>query len=160
VGGPEADGVVLAAVDAAYGSHPVLRGVSLEAPSGLVTGLIGPNGSGKTTIIRVASRGLRPTSGEVRIHGTDPYALTAREVARLVAVVPQEVVPAFEYSVHEMVSMGRSPYRRPWGRGGEHDWPAVREAMGRTGLLHLASRSMGELSGGEGQRVVLSPAPA
>ncbi len=158
--GPDRDGLVLAGVDASYGPRPVLRTVSLQAPAGLVTGLIGPNGSGKTTIIRVASRGLRPISGEVRIRGVDPYALTAREAARLVAVVPQEVAPAFEYTVHEMVSMGRSAYRRPWAGGVERDRPAIREAMGRTGVLHLAFRSIGELSGGERQRVILAQALA
>jgi iron complex transport system ATP-binding protein len=132
--------------------------VTLEAAPGEVVGLIGPNGSGKTTLLRVASRGLRPRHGEVRVHGLDPYALSAREAARLIAVVPQELSLVFDYSVLEMVLMGRSPYRSSWGRG--DDWGQVRRAMAASNVQHLAERGMGELSGGERQRVILAQALA
>jgi len=99
VRGPEQEeagrGLALGGVTVGYGSRVVLRDVSLVARPGEVTGLIGANGSGKTTLVRVASRGLRPSTGTVRVNGLDPYALSARGAARLVAVVPQEVVPAF-----------------------------------------------------------------
>ena len=151
-------GLALQSVTASYAARRVLHEVSLEAAPGEIVGLIGPNGSGKTTLVRVASRGLRPDHGEVRVQGLDPYALSARQAARLVAVVPQEVTPAFDYSVLEMALMGRSPYHSSWGRG--DDWAQVRRAMASANVQHLAERGMGELSGGERQRAILAQALA
>jgi iron complex transport system ATP-binding protein len=145
---------------AGYPGRPVLRGVSLAAPAGRITGLIGPNGSGKTTIVRVASRGLRPESGAVRVDGVDPYQLPVRQAARLTAVVPQDLAVLFAYSVEEMVLMGRSPYLRAWGGGGPEDWRLAREAMAAAGVEELADRAVDRLSGGERQRVVLAQALA
>jgi cobalamin transport system ATP-binding protein len=163
-GRPGADGdhlgLVMRGVSAGYGTRSVVHGVSLEARPGEITGLIGPNGSGKTTLVRVASRGLRPTGGEVRLRGFDPYAVSAREAARLVAVVPQELTPAFEYSVLEIVLMGRSPYRSFWGGGNGGDWAQARRAMAVANVQHMAERGMGELSGGERQRTILAQALA
>jgi cobalamin transport system ATP-binding protein len=155
---PESDGVVLRAVSAGYGDAIVLRDVSIAVAAGSITGLIGPNGSGKTTLVRVASRGLRPRRGSVRVCGIDPYAASARQVAKLVAVVPQDVAPAFSYSVLEMVMMGRSPYLTAWGGGRAEDWAQVRRAMAAANVQHLAERSLADLSGGERQRVVLAQA--
>jgi iron complex transport system ATP-binding protein len=125
-----------------------------------VTGLIGPNGSGKTTLIRVAARGLSPRAGTVRVGGVDPYRTSARRAARLVAVVPQEMAPAFSYSVLEMVLMGRSPYLSAWGGGRPEDWAQARRALAAANVQHVADRPMDELSGGERQRVVLAQALA
>jgi iron complex transport system ATP-binding protein len=146
---------------AGYGVlRPVLHGVSVEVAPGELVGLIGPNGSGKTTLVRVASRALAPTGGSVRVQGQDPYRLSARQAARLVAVVPQEVTPAFSYSVLEVVAMGRAPYRSAWGAAGPDDWAHVRRALGAANVQHLADRPLEELSGGERQRVVLAQALA
>lgn len=145
-------------VTCGYGATTVLRGVSLHVDAGEVVGLVGPNGSGKTTLVRVASRALRPARGAVRVGGADPYALAAREAARLVAVVPQDLVPAFSFTVLEMVLMGRTPYLSSLGGGGEEDWARARAAMVATGVQHLADRSIDELSGGERRRVVLAQA--
>src|SRR5207249_2083107 len=122
-------GLILEGVTAGYGSVPVLEGLDLEARPGEVTGLIGPNGSGKTTLIRVAARGLAPRAGAVRVAGVDPYRISAKQAARLVAVVPQEMAPAFSYSVLEMVLMGRSPHLSGWGGGRPEDWAQARWAM-------------------------------
>ena len=157
--GPE-HGVRLQDVVAGYPGRPVLRGVTLDAPVGRVTGLIGPNGSGKTTVVRVASRGLPPDSGTVRVGGVDPYVLPARRAARLTAVVPQDQAVLFAYSVEEMVLMGRSPYLRAWGGGGAEDWRLARQAMAAAGVDELAGRAVDRLSGGERQRVVLAQALA
>jgi len=153
-------GLVLEGVTAGYGGRPVLEGVSMEVRPGQVTGLIGPNGSGKTTLVRVAARGLRPRSGSVRVFGVDPYGVSARRAARLVAVVPQETTPAFSYSVLEMVLMGRSPYLSAWRSGNEEDWLHTRRAMEAANVQHLADRPLEELSGGERQRVLLAQALA
>lgn len=147
-------------VTAGYGGANALRDVSLRVRAGEVVGLVGPNGSGKTTLVRVASRALRPSIGTVRVAGSDPYGVTARAAARLVAVVPQDVQPAFAFSVLEMVLMGRTPYLSPWGGGRPVDWEKAREAMTHTQIHHLADRPVGELSGGERRRVILAQALA
>ncbi|MBI4259786.1 MAG: ABC transporter ATP-binding protein, partial [Actinobacteria bacterium] len=147
-------------VVAGYGRAEVLRGVSLEVRAGEVVGLVGPNGSGKTTIVRAASRAVRPSSGQILVQGRDVHALPGRTAARLVSVVPQDLAAVFPFTVLEMVLMGRSPYRRPWGRGSADDWARVRAAMEVAHVQHLADRPIGELSGGERQRVVLAQALA
>lgn len=153
-------GLVMEGVTAGYARAPVLRDVDLWVRPGEVVGLVGPNGSGKTTLVRVASRALRPSSGRVRVQGRNPYRIGAREAARLVAVVPQDVTPAFSFSVLEMVLMGRTPHQPAWGGGRAEDWAAARAAMAATQVRHLADRPIEELSGGERRRVVLAQALA
>jgi ABC-type cobalamin/Fe3+-siderophores transport system ATPase subunit len=155
-----ADGLSLQEVTAGYGSRTALRDATFDVHSGEVVGLVGPNGSGKTTAVRVASRSLRPRSGRVLLAGEDPYAISARRAAQLVAVVPQEVAPTFEFTAHEVVLMGRTPYLSTFGGGGPEDARLVREAMDVAGIEGLADRPLGELSGGEKQRVVLAQALA
>ncbi len=156
--GPEP--LTLWSVTAGYGSRRALDAVTVSVGEGEVVGLVGPNGSGKTTLVRVASRGLRPWSGDVRLAGRDPYAMRAREAARLVAVVPQELAPAFPFTVWETVLLGRAPYQSPWGRGSPDDWAQARRAMELAGVHGLADRPLDQLSGGEKQRVVLAQALA
>jgi iron complex transport system ATP-binding protein len=158
VSGP--DRLVLEGVTAGYGARVALRGVSLSVAAGEVVGLIGPNGSGKTTAVRVVSRALRPSKGRVLIDGQDPYRLRGRQAARLVAVVPQEAPATFEFTALEVVLMGRSPYLSPLGGGRPEDYRSVRRAMEVAGIHHLADRTLAELSGGEKQRVVLAQALA
>ncbi len=153
-------GLVLERVTAGYGPSPVVREVDLRVRPGEVVGLVGPNGSGKTTLVRVASRALRPSTGDVRVGGRDLDHLGAREAARLVAVVPQDVQPAFSYTALELVLMGRTPYLSAWGGGGPEDWARVRAAMAATNVQHLADRPVDELSGGERRLVVLAQALA
>jgi iron complex transport system ATP-binding protein len=150
----------IGAVTAGYDGRRVIQEVSLSVGAGEVVGLIGPNGSGKTTLVRVASRALRPMSGGVRVAGRDPYAIPARQAARLVAVVPQELAPTFSFTALEVVLMGRSPYLSPWGGGGPADYRKAREAMEAAAVHHLADRPLEELSGGEKQGVVLAQALA
>jgi len=157
---PGEPALVLDSVTAGYGDLVVLRDVRLEVGPGEVVGLVGPNGSGKTTLVRVASRALRPRSGSVLLAGRDPYAISAREAARLAAVVPQDVAPAFSFTALEMVLMGRTPYLSPWGGGRPEDWALARDAMVATSVQHVADRWIEELSGGERRRVVLAQALA
>lgn len=123
-------------------------------------GLVGPNGSGKTTLVRVASRTLRPLYGHILLGGRDPFSMPAKQVARLVAVVPQEVAPAFSFTALEIVLMGRSPYRTAWGGDDQTDYDRVRRAMATVLVAHLSERPLEELSGGEKQRVILAQALA
>ena len=157
---PPHEGLRFSGVTASYGGPPVLRAVTLSAMPGELTGLVGPNGSGKTSLARVASRLLRPSSGSVTVEGVDPYSVSSRRAARLVAVVPQEVAPAFSYSVLEFVSMGRAPYLSPWGSGTAEDWRKVRASMAAADVSDLADRRLEDLSGGERQRVILAQALA
>jgi iron complex transport system ATP-binding protein len=150
----------LRGVTAGYTGDPVLRSVSIAVREGEVVGLVGPNGSGKTTVVRAASRALRPAAGRITVRGKDLYSIGAREAARLVAVVPQDVLPAFSFTALELVLMGRSPYLSPWGGGGPEDWARARAAMAATRIQHLADRPVDELSGGERRRVVLAQALA
>lgn len=153
-------GLVMEGVTAGYAGAPVVRDVGLRVRSGEVVGLVGPNGSGKTTLVRVASRALRPRSGRVSVNGVDPYRAVSREAARLVAVVPQDVTPAFAFTVLEMVLMGRTPHQPAWGGGGPEDWARARAAMAATQVHHLADRPIDELSGGERRRAILAQALA
>jgi len=150
----------LEGVTAGYGRRLALRAVDLSVGAGEVVGLIGPNGSGKTTLVRVASRTLRPSAGSVRVAGRDPYEVPARAAARLVAVVPQEVAPAFDYSVLEVILMGREAYATSWRRSGAQDLVRAREAAETARVHHLTDRPLDGLSGGERQRVLLAQALA
>jgi iron complex transport system ATP-binding protein len=154
------EGLALEGVTAAYGSRVALRDASFVVRPGEVVGLVGPNGSGKTTAVRVASRSLRPRAGRVMVAGEDPYSVPARKAARLSAVVPQEIVPTFEFTAREVVLMGRTPYLSTFGGGGAEDHRRVREAMTAAGIENLGDRPLGELSGGEKQRVILAQALA
>jgi iron complex transport system ATP-binding protein len=157
---PGPDLLVLDEVSAGYGARPALREVELRVRAGEVVGLIGPNGSGKTSAIRVASRTLRPDAGTVLVDGRDPYGMRSREAARLVAVVPQEVAATFAFTALEVVLMGRSPYLSALGGGSPEDYRRAREAMEVAGVHHLGDRPIDELSGGEKQRVLLAQALA
>src|SRR5512142_958318 len=143
-----------------YGARRVLRDVSLEVPRGQVTALIGPNGSGKSTLIRAVSGVIPVQGGSVTVDGRALSELSTMERARYLAVVPQarNMPPAF--SVYESVLLGRTPYLGWLGRAGEHDHERVRYALQRTQMMPLADRMVGELSGGEQQRVLLARALA
>jgi iron complex transport system ATP-binding protein len=156
----EPDGLLAEEVSAGYGRLDAVREVTVGVGPGEIVGLIGPNGSGKTTLVRVASRTLRPHAGRVVAASRDLYDLPARDAARLVAVVPQELSPTFGFTVLEIVLMGRAPYSSPWGGGGPDDYRQARDAMEVAGVQHLADRPITDLSGGEKQRTVLAQALA
>jgi len=158
---------MLQAIDVsfAYGRRqdrvvPVLDGVSLDATRGTIVGLLGPNGSGKTTLLRLLSGVLQPASGRVLIDGRPIGQLTRRDVARRVAVVPQETRSTFDFSVIDMVLMGRYPHLEPFELEGAADQAIARDALAATGTAALAPRSFSTLSGGEKQRVVIASALA
>ena len=137
-----------------------LRDVSVCIDRGSLTGLIGPNGCGKTTLLKVLSGVLVPDSGSVSLDGRALTTMSRRHVARRIAVVPQETYPAFEYTVLEMALMGRHPYLGPFQLEGPSDLAIASDALAATGTSHLAERSYMSLSGGEKQRVVIASALA
>ena len=144
----------------APGAPLVVDGVSLHLTSGAFVGILGPNGSGKTTLLRLLSGTRRPTAGRVLLGERPLSTLSRREVARKVAVVPQETELAFEYRAIELVLMGRHAHLSPFAMEGPDDLRIAREAMAATGTAHLADRLFHELSGGEKQRVVIASALA
>jgi len=137
-----------------------LNDVSLTIPAGSLTGLLGPNGCGKTTLLKLLSGVLRPQTGRVMLGDRALTSMTRRELARHVASVPQETHPAFDYSVMEMVLMGRHPHLSAFQLEGPADFGIAREALDATGTRHLADRNYMTLSGGEKQRVVIASALA
>jgi iron complex transport system ATP-binding protein len=144
----------------AYRTTPVLRGVTVEVGHGDFLGLLGPNGSGKTTLLKVLAGMLRPDRGEVRLHGRVLSTLPRRDIARQLAVVPQETHLAFEYSVLEMVLMGRHPHLGTFEFEGARDLAVARDALAATGTSALEDRPFTTLSGGEKQRVIIASALA
>jgi len=143
-----------------YRERQVLDGISLDVARGERFGVLGPTGSGKSTLVRILSRVLRPTSGRVTLQGRDLQSYSARDLARRVAVVPQETALDFPFTVLEVVLMGRSPHLGGFGFEGDRDVEAAERALARTGVGDLAGRFFHELSGGEKQRVVIARALA
>lgn len=144
----------------ASGGSFALHDVTVAIPRGSLTGILGPNGCGKTTLLKLLSGVLRPGSGSISLGGRDVTRIPARELARHVAVVPQETHPAFDYTVIEMVLMGRHPHLRAFQLEGPADLAIARDALLATGTHHLADRLYMSLSGGEKQRVVIASALA
>jgi iron complex transport system ATP-binding protein len=136
----------------------VLHEVSLSIPRGGLVGILGPNGSGKTTLLRLLSGTRRPLSGRVLLDGRSLDRYSRREIARRIAVVPQETELAFEYTVLEIVLMGRHPHLGLFELEGPADIAIARDMLQATGTAALENRPFSTLSGGEKQRVVIAAA--
>ncbi len=144
-----------------HGGLPlVVDGVTLDIHQGDLVGILGPNGSGKTTLLRMLSGTRPPSSGQVFLDGRPLTRLGRRAIARRIAVVPQETELAFEYSVLEMVLMGRHAHLGVFEVEGPADCALAREALAATGTSDLEDRLFHTLSGGEKQRVVIAAALA
>jgi iron complex transport system ATP-binding protein len=146
--------------DISVNSSHILKGISLQVRTGELTGIIGPNGSGKSTLLRTMAGVLKPSSGSVCLEGREVSGIRGRELARRLAVVPQEIPIAFEYSVLEIVLMGRTPHLGRFEIEKASDLQIAVRALERAGLAHLADRKVGTLSGGERQRVMIARALA
>lgn len=138
----------------------MLHGITLSIARGAVVGILGPNGSGKTTLLRVLSGGLHPSSGRVTLDGVPLAGIPRRQLARRVAVVPQEIHPVFDYTVLDLALMGRYAHLGAFGFESPDDVQAVRMALAVTGTSDLEDRPFDTLSGGEKQRVVIASALA
>ena len=152
--------LTIEALTVSYGKRLVLTEVSLEVNSGEVVALIGPNGAGKSTLLRAVSGIIPAQGGKVRMNGEDLLARTAMQRARCLAVVPQAVSMPPAFTVWETVLMGRTPYLNFLGQVSTKDEEIARLALDRVDALELAERRVGELSGGEQQRVLLARALA
>jgi len=142
--------------DASY----VLRDIDLDVRAGERLAILGPNGAGKSTVLRLLAGTLSPDSGKVLLDGADISSLRGTERARRLAFVPQETRVAFDFTVLEIVLMGRSPRLGLLGIEGAHDVEIARQALELTGTAHLAERPISRLSSGERQRVLLARALA
>ena len=140
--------------------RPVLHGVTVQAARGAALGIIGPNGSGKSTLLKLLGGTLRPDRGHVTLDGAPMSTLGRRAIARKIAVVPQDTHVAFEYTVLEIVLMGRHAHLGAFELEGPADITAARDALASTGVQDLESRPFSTLSGGERQRVILASALA
>ena len=145
---------------ASYGDREVLRGLDLEAAQGTLTALAGPNGVGKSTLLRLIAGALRPARGSVAVMGRDITGLGGRERARLVAMVPQNPELPRGASALEVVLMGRNPHLRLLSWETAADVEIALESLRMTGAEELAERPVEQLSGGERQRVAISMALA
>ena len=140
----------------AYRDHPVLDRVGIAAHPGEVVGLIGPNGSGKSTVIRILSGVLEGYGGSARVDGKEVREQPRRNLARLLAVVPQEPTFTFPFTALEIVLLGRHPHLAGSAFESPEDVALAYEALERCGASGLASRTIHELSSGERQRIVFA----
>lgn len=141
-----------------YDTHPVLDGMKFTVQRGELLALLGANGAGKSTLLRCISGVLEPSAGSVSLDGSDIRGLTAAQIARQMAVVPQEHGADFDFTVEDIVLMGRFPYVGRFQREGAGDRDIAAKAMEMTGITHLAQRPITNLSGGEKQRVIIARA--
>lgn len=140
------------------GGRTVLQEVSLTVEQGAFYMIIGPNGAGKTTLLKVLAGLIKPDRGSITIQGSDARHLSARQSARILAMVPQQVPLDFPFSVAETVLMGRSPHLGLLAFESTQDRELAQQAMDFTDVGHLARRRLDEVSGGERQRVILARA--
>lgn len=146
------------------GHEWALTGLTFEVLSGEVLGVIGPNGSGKTSLLKLLARVLRPREGEIHLFGSQLAEMSQDAIARLVALVPQDSRQIFPFTIAETVMMGRFPHHRSRGRLFDFGWEGpedirlATQAMKETDVVHLAHRSIENVSGGERQRAIIARA--
>jgi len=153
----------LAFQDVSFGYDPgrtTVRDITFTVARGEIVSIVGPNGSGKSTLLRLASRVVDPRAGRVTLDERSLRDYSRREIARKLAVVPQEGMIQFPFTVTEVVLMGRTPHGHGNIFESERDHAVAREAMNQTDIAHLADKLITNLSGGERQRVLIARALA
>lgn len=147
-------------IKVSYGSCEVLKGISIKADSKEFVGIIGPNGSGKSTFLKCVYRVLKPQGGIVYLDGNKLYDMSIKESAKKIAVVAQHNYYNFDFTVSEVVLMGRSPHKKTIERDTAKDYEIVNDALKKVGMFEFKERIFSTLSGGEQQRVILARALA
>jgi iron complex transport system ATP-binding protein len=147
-------------IKAVLGNAQILNGIDFEARDNQFVGIIGPNGSGKSTLLKCIYRVLTPSDGAVYLDGKPLSEYKVRESAQKVAVVAQHNYYNFEFSVREVVMMGRAPHKKALDRDNAQDHQIVRQALKTVGMEEFEDRSFSTLSGGEQQRIILARALA
>lgn len=143
-----------------YDREPVISGVHIEVESGQFVGIVGPNGSGKSTILKCIYNGLVPQTGEILLEGKNIHEIKSKEKAKKLSVVGQENSVPFNFTVREIVAMGRTPHKKLFEPDTERDNEIVMAAMEQVGISRYAEREYNNLSGGEKQRVLIARALA
>lgn len=143
-----------------YGAREILKGVDIHSENGEFVGLIGPNGSGKSTLLKCIYRILKPNAGQIFLDEEELKAMSIKKTARKMGVVAQHNYYNFEFTVREVVMMGRAPHKKALERDNAKDYEIVEEALKTVGMEGFAQRSFSTLSGGEQQRVILARALA
>ncbi len=136
----------------------IVTDIDISVPDRGFVGLLGPNGSGKSTILKAVYRVHRPAAGQILLDGIDLLSLRSKDAARRVAVVAQETIVEFDFTVFEMVMIGRTPHKNAFERDYDTDREIAAQAIARVGCEHLGARSFNTLSGGEKQRVLIARA--
>lgn len=143
-----------------YGAPEILKGVSINGNTGEFIGIIGPNGSGKSTLLKCIYRILKPHAGQVFLDGEELSGISIRNSAKKMAVVAQHNYYNFDFSVMEVVLMGRAPHKKTMERDNAKDFQIAQKALETVEMEGFANRSFSTLSGGEQQRVILARALA
>jgi iron complex transport system ATP-binding protein len=138
----------------------IVTGIDLAVGDREFAGLVGPNGSGKSTILKAIYRVHPPSAGRVLLDGSDLLSLRPKDAARRIAVVTQESTSEFDFTVREMVMIGRTPHKRSFDRDSDTDRAIVDHAIERVGCEQLAQRRFNTLSGGEKQLILIARALA
>lgn len=147
-------------INFSYEKTEFLKNFSLTIEAGEFFGIIGPNGSGKTTILKIMAGLLKPQNGEVLIMGKDIIQIKRNDIAKTIGFVPQENFFAFEFSVLDVVLWGRNPYLKRFESPKRIDFDKVIQALTLVDILPLKDKSINRISAGERQRVVLARALA
>ena len=147
-------------ISCGYGDNAVIKRLSLTVEEASFIGVIGPNGSGKSTLVKALTAVLPLMEGGVRLLGKDIQKMSTRQIARSVAVIPQETSIFFPFTIEEIVGMGRHPHVGRFRRISNQDLDIVEQAMQYTDTLHLRDRCINNISGGERQRAVIARALA
>lgn len=127
----------------------ILKSISLEIIEGKFIGIIGPNGSGKSTMLKILYRHLKQSSGKVTLHEQEVWDISPKKLARQMAVVSQESAILFDFTVKDLVMMGRTPYKGRLSSENSEDMSIVDRSMELANITHLANRTLSNLSGGE-----------
>ncbi|MFW5736412.1 MAG: ABC transporter ATP-binding protein [Halanaerobium sp.] len=143
-----------------YAQEKILKGIDLEIESGAFIGIIGPNASGKSTLLKNISKTLKSDSGVIYLDYKLLNDYSSLELAKKMAVVPQNTEINFNFNVYDIIMMGRHPYQKRWSKLKEEDKKIVKEVMQVTDTLKLKNKSINQLSGGERQRVIIARALA
>ena len=157
---PVSPGYQIEALAFSYGSEPCLNNITCRLEPGRFYGLIGPNGSGKSTLLDILTGFLKPTGGVVTLNGKKLADFSRRDLARQLSSVPQSFAFNFDYTVSDVVLMGRYPHIARFETPSDEDIDRVNQALDLLQLHHLRDRSIRHLSGGEKQRVMLARALA
>lgn len=154
---------ILNCIDLSFSYHGlelILDNLNFSIPQGDFVGIVGPNGSGKSTLLKLFSGVLKPKTGQIYLQERVVAQIPSKEMAKILAVVPQSTEPIYNFSAYEVVAMGRYPHQGRWSTADVKDQKVIQRVLEQTGVWNLRDRNIQELSGGERQRVIIARALA